>query len=155
MGGVACSALVSELLKMKKSIAIHYWQDVPYDAEFNNNVININKLCGVSTGFVILYIYIYIYIYIYFTRMVKKDLRVSKVDHTIWSFLIIFLFDNFIYIINIYTYTCSNSIYFITKVLNIIHKQWNHLYQNDKEIKPRYQVRRVSCKHALQSSVCT
>ena len=41
MGGVVCSAIVSELLKMRKSLAIHYWQDV---VEFNNNVININKL---------------------------------------------------------------------------------------------------------------
>ena len=55
MGGVVCSAIVSELLKMRKSLAIHYWQDVPSDAEFNNNVININKFWGVSTSFVILY----------------------------------------------------------------------------------------------------
>ena len=34
------------------------------------------------------------------------------------------------------------SIYFITKALNIIHKQWSNLYQNDKEIKPNYQVLR-------------
>ena len=55
IGGVVCSAVVSGLLKMRKSIAIHYWQDVPSDVEFNNNVININKLWGVSTSFVILY----------------------------------------------------------------------------------------------------
>ena len=55
IGGVVCSAIMSELLKMRKSIAIRYWQDVPSDAKFNNNVININKLWGVSTSFVILY----------------------------------------------------------------------------------------------------
>ena len=55
MGGVVCSAIVSELLKMRKSLAIYYWQDVLSDVEFNNNVVNINKLWGVSTSFVILY----------------------------------------------------------------------------------------------------
>ena len=29
------------------------------------------------------------------------------------------------------------------------------LYQNGKEIKPSYQVLRVSCKRVLQSSACT
>ena len=46
----------------------------------------------------------------------------------------------------------SNSICFITKVLNIIHKQQCSLYQDRKEIKPSYQVLRVSCKRVLQSS---
>ena len=55
MGGAVCSAIVSELSKMRKSHAIHYWQDVQSDVEFNNNVININKLWGVSTSFVIVY----------------------------------------------------------------------------------------------------
>ena len=55
MGGVVCSAIVSELLKMRKSLAIHYWQALTSDVELNNNVININKLWGVSTSFVILY----------------------------------------------------------------------------------------------------
>ena len=35
---------------------------------------------------------------------------------------------------------------FITKVFNIIHKQYSNLHLNDKEIKPSYQVLRVSCK---------
>ena len=42
MCGVVCSAIVSELLKMRKSLAIH--SDVPSDVELNNNVINIKKL---------------------------------------------------------------------------------------------------------------
>ena len=54
-----------------------------------------------------------------------------------------------------YMYIYSNSICFITKVLNIIHKQQCNLYQDRKEIKPSYQVLRVSCKRALQSSACT
>ena len=55
MGGVVSSAIVNELLKMRKPLAIRYWQDLPSDVELNNNVININKLWGVSTSFVILY----------------------------------------------------------------------------------------------------
>ena len=39
MGGVVCSAIVSELLKMRKSLAIYYWQDVLSDVEFNNDVV--------------------------------------------------------------------------------------------------------------------
>ena len=30
-----------------------------------------------------------------------------------------------------------------------------YIYQNGKEIKPSYQVLRVSCKRVLQSSACT
>ena len=44
-----------------------------------------------------------------------------------------------------------NPIWFFTKVLNIIHKKWSNLYQNDKEIKSSYQVLRVSCTRVLQS----
>ena len=29
IGGVVYSAIVSEQLKMRKSIAIHFWQDIP------------------------------------------------------------------------------------------------------------------------------
>ena len=54
IGGVLCSTIVSEQLKMK-SLLIHYWQDVPSHVEFNKNVININELSGVSTSFVILH----------------------------------------------------------------------------------------------------
>ena len=54
MGGVLCGAIVSELLKMRKSLAIHYLQDVPSDVELNNNATNIDKPCGVLTSFVIL-----------------------------------------------------------------------------------------------------
>ena len=57
--------------------------------------------------------------------------------------------------IYVYIWMCYNSICFITKVLTIIHKQYSNLYQNDKEIKPSYQVLGVSCKRALQSSSCT
>ena len=57
MGGVVCSAIESELLKMRKSLAIHYWLDVPSDVELNNNVINIKKLWGVWTSFVILFFF--------------------------------------------------------------------------------------------------
>ena len=53
MGGAVCSAIVSELLKMRKSLAIHYWWDVPSDVELNNNVINVKKIWGVWTSFVI------------------------------------------------------------------------------------------------------
>ena len=39
-----CSAIVSERLKMRISLRIHYWQDTISGVEVNNNVININKL---------------------------------------------------------------------------------------------------------------
>ena len=55
IGGVVCSTIVSERLKLRKSLAIPYRQGMPSDIELNNNVININKLSGVSTRFVICY----------------------------------------------------------------------------------------------------
>ena len=55
IGGVVCSAIVSERLKLRKSLAIPYRQGMPSDIELNNNVININKLWGVSTSFVVCY----------------------------------------------------------------------------------------------------
>ena len=45
MGGVQCSAIVSERLKMRKSLAIHYSQDTISGVE-------VNKLCeGVQLVF--------------------------------------------------------------------------------------------------------
>ena len=44
MGGVLCSTIVSERLKLRKSLEIHYRQDIIFGVEVNNNVININKL---------------------------------------------------------------------------------------------------------------
>ena len=55
MGGVRCSATVSEWLEMRKPLGIYYYQDTISGAEVNNNVININKLSEVSTSFVIGY----------------------------------------------------------------------------------------------------
>ena len=55
-GGVLCIATVSEQLKMRKSLAIHYWEDtIISDIGLNNNVIDINKLWKVSTSLIILY----------------------------------------------------------------------------------------------------
>ena len=48
LDGVVRSAIVSELLKMETSLPNHYWQNIPSDFELNN-IININKLEGVST----------------------------------------------------------------------------------------------------------
>ena len=53
-----------------------------------------------------------------------------------------------IYIYYIYIYIYHNSICFITKALNIIHKQHGDLYQNDKEIKSSHY---VNVRHSLQS----
>ena len=39
MGGVLCSVIVSERLKMRKSLAINYWQDTISGIEVNSNVI--------------------------------------------------------------------------------------------------------------------
>ena len=50
-----CSAIVSERLKMRNSLGIHDWQDTITGVEVNSNVINVNKLWGVSTNLVILY----------------------------------------------------------------------------------------------------
>ena len=44
MGGVLVSATVSERLKMRKSLGIHYWQNTISGVKVNNYVININKL---------------------------------------------------------------------------------------------------------------
>ena len=44
MSGVLRSVIVSEGLKMRKSLAINYWQDTIFAVEVNNKVININKL---------------------------------------------------------------------------------------------------------------
>ena len=67
-GGVLCNTRVSEGLKTRKSLAIHYWQDITISGvELNNNVININKLWRVSTSSVILY-----YFSFYFFQFRKK-----------------------------------------------------------------------------------
>ena len=55
MCAVLCSVIVSELLKMRKSPAINYWQDTTSGLEVNSNVRNISKLRGILTSFVILY----------------------------------------------------------------------------------------------------
>ena len=44
MGGVLCSAIMSERLKMRKSLGIHYCQNTIAGVKVNNNVVNINKL---------------------------------------------------------------------------------------------------------------
>ena len=49
MGGVMCSAIVSEELKIRKSLGIYCSQDTISGVKVNNNVININKVWGVST----------------------------------------------------------------------------------------------------------
>ena len=76
-----------------------------------------------------MYIYIYMYIYKF-----------------IYIYIYIYIYE-FIYI---QSYNIYNSIHFITKIINIIHKQKTDLYQNSKEIKRSYSVLRFSCKHALQ-----
>ena len=55
MGGVLCSAIVCERLKIRKSLGIHYWKDTIFGFKVNNNVININQLWEVLTSFVTLY----------------------------------------------------------------------------------------------------
>ena len=76
MGDVLCSAIVSERLKMRKSLGIHYWQDILSGAEVNKNVININKRWKVSTSFVILYYFSLFYFNITFFNSSK--IEVSK-----------------------------------------------------------------------------
>ena len=50
----------------------------------------------------------------------------------------------YIYVyIFIYIYVYDNLIGFITKVVDIIHKQESNLYQNEKQIKFSYQAVRV------------
>ena len=51
MDGVLRSVIVSERLKMRKSLAINYWQDTISGVEVNSNVRNISNLWGVSTSF--------------------------------------------------------------------------------------------------------
>ena len=46
-------------------------------------------------------------------------------------------------------YIYYDSMCFITKVLNSIHKHWSNLSQADKETKPSYELLRVSCKPVL------
>ena len=53
-----------------------------------------------------------------------------------------------IYIYYIYIYIYHNSICFITKALNIIHKQHDDLYQNNKEIKS---IHYLNVRQSLQS----
>ena len=39
MGGVLCSIIVSERFKIRKSLAINYWQDTMSGVEVDNNAI--------------------------------------------------------------------------------------------------------------------
>ena len=48
MDGVLRSVIVSERLKMRKSLAINYWQDTISGVEVNTNVRTINNFWGVS-----------------------------------------------------------------------------------------------------------
>ena len=43
MCAVMCSVIVSERLKMRKPLAINYWQDTISGVEVNSNVRNINN----------------------------------------------------------------------------------------------------------------
>ena len=51
MDGVLCSVIVSERLKIRKSLAINYWQDTISGFAVNSNVGNVNNLWGISTSF--------------------------------------------------------------------------------------------------------
>ena len=51
MDGVLCSVIVSEQLKIRKSLAINYWQDTISGFAVNSNVGNVNNLWGISTSF--------------------------------------------------------------------------------------------------------
>ena len=70
----------------------------------------------------------------------------------------------YVYILNIIynIYATFNNVdvdiiirYALLLKRSVIHKQQSDLYQNDKITEPSYQVHRVSCKYALQSSACT
>ena len=43
MGGILWSAIVSQRLKMRKTLGIHYLQDIISGVEVNKNVINIKN----------------------------------------------------------------------------------------------------------------
>ena len=58
MGGVLCSALVSEWLKNEEISRSSFLTEYIPGFEVNDNVINIPKLVGVSTRFVILYYFL-------------------------------------------------------------------------------------------------
>ena len=51
MDGVLFSVIVSERLKMRKSLAINYWQDTISGVEVKSSDRNVKNLCGVSTSF--------------------------------------------------------------------------------------------------------
>ena len=50
MGGVLCSAIVSEWLKMRKYLGIHYWQDTISAVEVNNNLFFFMKMIYTNKG---------------------------------------------------------------------------------------------------------
>ena len=51
MDDVLCSAIVTERLKMRKSLPINYWQDTTSVVEIKSNGRNVKNLWGVSTSF--------------------------------------------------------------------------------------------------------
>ena len=58
-------------------------------------------------------------------------------------------------LIYVYIILYYNSIFFISNVFIVNHKQYSDLHQKGKEIKQIYQVIRVSITRALQSSAST
>ena len=75
-GGVLCSAIVSEQLKMRKLLRIHDCQDIISGIEVNNNVININKLWRVSTIFWNFLLFFTLTLFFFFFNLSKTE--VSK-----------------------------------------------------------------------------
>ena len=79
--------------------------------------------------------------------MIEQSIFLTLKEESIYTYIYIYIY---IYIYNkslcIYIYVCifNDLLYFITKVLNIIHKQYSNLYQNNEKIRSSYQVLKVS-----------
>ena len=76
IGGVLCSVTVSERLKMRKSLAINYWQDTISGVEVSSNVRNINKLWGVSTSSVIFTVFYFTLFFFFYGPVLVKITQV-------------------------------------------------------------------------------
>ena len=81
--------------------------------------------------------------------MIEQSIFLTLKEESIYTYIYIYIYitNHYVYIyIYIYIYICifNDLLYFITKVLNIIHKQYSNLYQNNEKVRSSYQVLKVS-----------
>ena len=91
MGASLCSVAVSERLKMRKSLAINYWQDTISDVEVSHNVIKSINLQEFQL--VLWFCTIFHFNTIFFFQFIKNRIYQKSSPSGFWCYLVIGCFD--------------------------------------------------------------